>query len=228
MDALLEAIRAQSGAVTLHALTPWAGGQLLPAAPASDEEVEDGEGGHGGEARGAGDGHAAQLSLVTVNVDGLGGDYSEAPGQRMAAILRRCLAVDPAPHALLFQEMTHEMLIEARRGLPEWRCCKRGDDRLSEDYFNVTFLRDASARHSSLEFPSSRNGRHVVSTQCEGWVIQNTHVESGPNADARDAREAQIRQLSARYRNGSVSDDAVCVLAGDFNLRAEEERPFAQ
>ena len=48
-------------------------------------------------ARGAGDGHAAQLSLVTVNVDGLGGDYAEAPGQRMAAILSSCLAVEPAP-----------------------------------------------------------------------------------------------------------------------------------
>ena len=66
----------------------------------------------------------------------------------------------------------------------------------------------------------------MVSTQCEGWVIQNTHVESGPNADARDAREAQIRQLSARHRNVSVTEDAVCVLTGDFNLRAEEERPL--
>ena len=119
VDVLLEAIRAETGAVALHALTPWAGGQLLPAAPASDEDVEDGEGGHGGEARGAGDGHAAQLSLVTANVDGLSREYSKAPGQRMAAILRSCLAVDPAPDALLFQEMTHEMLIEARRGHPQ-------------------------------------------------------------------------------------------------------------
>ena len=87
VDALLEAIRAESDAVALHAIKPWAGDRLFPAAPASDEEREDGEAGHGGEARGAGDGHAAQLSLVTVNVDGLGGDYAEAPGQRMAAIL---------------------------------------------------------------------------------------------------------------------------------------------
>ena len=226
VDALLDAIRAESGAVTLHALTPCAGGQLLPAAPATDEEMEDGEGGHGGEGREAGDGHAAQLSLVTVNVDGLGDHYDETPSQRMVAILRSCLAVEPAPDALLFQEMTHEMLIEARSGLPEWRCCKRGDGRLSEDYFNVTFLRDAPARTSSVEFPSSRNGRHVVIAYCGGWVIQNTHVESGGNAEARDAREAQIRQLSGRHRQGAVAEDAVCVLAGDFNLRAEEERPL--
>ena len=226
VDALLDAIRAESGAVTLHALTPWAGGRLLPAAPATDEEMEDGEGGHGGEGREAGDGHAAQLSLVTVNVDGLGDHYDETPSQRMAAILRSCLAVEPAPDALLFQEMTHEMLIEARSGLPEWRCCKRGDGRLSEDYFNVTFLRDAPARTSSVEFPSSRNGRHVVIAYCGGWVIQNTHVESGGNAEARDAREAQIRQLSGRHRQCVVAEDAVCVLAGDFNLRAEEERPL--
>lgn len=73
---------------------------------------------------------------------------------------------------------------------------------------------------------AARNGRHVVITHLGGWVIQNTHVESGRNAEARDAREAQIRQLSDRHRHGSVSDDAVCVLAGDFNLRAEEEKPL--
>ena len=77
-----------------------------------------------------------------------------------------------------------------------------------------------------MAFPSSRNGRHAVITRCGGWEVLNTHVESGADADARDAREAQIRQLSARHRNGSVSDDAVCVLAGDFNLRAEEESPL--
>ena len=102
VDALLEAIRGESGAVALHAITPWAGDRLFPAAPASNEEREDSEAGHGGEARGAGDGHAAQLSLVTVNVNGLGGDYAEDPGQRMAAILSSCLAVKPAPDALLF------------------------------------------------------------------------------------------------------------------------------
>ena len=100
---------------------------MHPAAPASDAEVEDGEAGPDGAARDAGDGHAAQQSLVTVNLDGLGVAYSETPGKRMAAILETCLAVDPAPDALLFQEMAHEMLDEARPRLPrEWCCCKRG------------------------------------------------------------------------------------------------------
>ena len=40
VDALLEAIRAQCGGVTLHALTRRAVGQMRPAAPAIDEEVE--------------------------------------------------------------------------------------------------------------------------------------------------------------------------------------------
>ena len=126
VDALLEAIRAQSGDVALHALTAWAGGRLFPAAPGSDDEMENGEVAQRREAGDAGEGHAARLSLVTVNVDGLGGDYTQAAGQRMAAILTTCLAVEPAPDVLLFQEMTHEMLDEARRLLPEWRCCKRG------------------------------------------------------------------------------------------------------
>ena len=88
--------------------------------------MEDAEAGQDGEARGAGGGHAAQLSLVTVNVNGVGGPYSRTPCERMAAILELCLAVGPAPDALLFQEMTHEMLDHARQNLQEWRCCKRG------------------------------------------------------------------------------------------------------
>ena len=79
-----------------------------------------------------------------------------------------------------------------------------------------------------MAFPASLGGRHVVFTQCGGWEIQNTHVESGANADARHAREAQIRHLSTRYRNVSVPEDAACVLAGDFNLCAGEEGPFAK
>ena len=118
MDALLEAIRAQSGAMTLHALTPRVVGQMHPEAPAIDEEVEDGEAGQDGEARGAGDERVAQLSLVTVNLDGLGSDYSETPCERMAAILELRRAVVPAPDALLFQEMAHEMLDEALQRLP--------------------------------------------------------------------------------------------------------------
>ena len=72
----------------------------------------------------------------------------------------------------------------------------------------------------------TRNGRHVVTTQCGGWVLQNPHVESEATAVARDAREAQIKQLSHLHTRASVPEDAVCVLAGDFNLRPQEERPL--
>ena len=101
-----------------------------------------------------------------------------------------------------------------------------GDAKLREDYFNVAFLRDAYAKTRSMAFPSSLDGRHVVITQCGGWEIQNTHLESGADAVARDARGAQIRQLSDRHGNVSVPEDAVRVLAGDFNLRGGEERPL--
>ena len=73
---------------------------------------------------------------------------------------------------------------------------------------------------------TTRNGRHVVTTHCGGWVIQNTHVESGANAAVRDAREEQLKQLAHRHARDSVADEAVCILAGDFNLRTAEERPL--
>ena len=157
VDALPEAIRAQSGDVALHALTPWAGGRILPPAPASDEEMERCEGAQSSDAGGAGEGHAARLSMVTLNVAGLGDDYAQGAGERMAAILTTCLAVEPAPDVLLFQEMTHEMLDEARCRLQEWRCCKRRES--SEDYFNVTFLRLPCSRTSSMVLASSRTVR---------------------------------------------------------------------
>ena len=70
------------------------------------------------------------------------------------------------------------------------------------------------------------HARHVVKTHCGGWVIQNTHVESGAADVARDAREDQIKQLSRLHDRASVPDDEVFILAGDFNLRDEEERPL--
>ena len=77
-----------------------------------------------------------------------------------------------------------------------------------------------------MAFPSSGDGCHVVITQCGGWEIQNTHLESGAGAAVRDAREVKMRQLRDRHGHVSVSEDAVRVLAGDFNLRGGEEGPL--
>ena len=77
-----------------------------------------------------------------------------------------------------------------------------------------------------MAFPMSLGGRHMGITQCGGWEIQNTHLESGGGARARDAREVQMRQLCDRQSPVSVSEDAVHVLAGDFNLRGGEEGPL--
>ena len=65
-----------------------------------------------------------------------------------------------------------------------------------------------------------------MTTHCGPWVIQNTHVESGAHQDDRDAREQQLKQLAHLHGRSSVPDEAVCILAGDFNLRAAEEKPL--
>ena len=63
-----------------------------------------------------------ELSLVTLNVDGLG-EYATAPAARMEAILDEVLVVKP--DVLLLQEMTFAMFTQLRRRLPEWKVCRK-------------------------------------------------------------------------------------------------------
>ena len=98
-----------------------------------------------------------ELSLVTLNVDGLG-EYATAPAARMEAILDEVLVVKP--DVLLLQEMTFAMFTQLRRRLPEWKACRKRE--VSEDYFNVTLMRHGSERTTPFPLPASANGRHLV------------------------------------------------------------------
>ena len=115
-----------------------------------------------------------ELSLVTLNVDGLGEDAT-APAARVEAILDEVLVVKP--DVLLLQEMASAMFTQLRRRLPEWKACRKRE--VSEDYFNVTLMRHGADITSSLPLPASSNGRHLVVTRQRGWTIWNTHAESG-------------------------------------------------
>ena len=66
VDALLEAIRGESGAVTLHAITPWSGDGLFPAAPASDEDREDSASQQAAQPRASSSGTASGLHEASV------------------------------------------------------------------------------------------------------------------------------------------------------------------
>jgi hypothetical protein len=59
-----------------------------------------------------------EISLVSVNVDGLG-DYTRSATERMARILEEVL--QRQPHFLLLQEVTMPMYAEIKRMLPEWQ-----------------------------------------------------------------------------------------------------------
>ena len=78
----------------------------------------------------------AELSLVTVNVDGLG-TYRTAPATRMEEILTAVLVSTPG--VLLLQEMTMEMYASLQQRLPAWSIYRRRD--VAEDYFNVTAVK---------------------------------------------------------------------------------------
>ena len=133
---LLAEIQREVGAVTLHRIhrgASVAGSFFLEReglramVGAHDVEVagaQDG-GGPGGGARDA----AAQISVVTVNVDGLG-EYVEPAATRLEAILDTVLAV--APDVLLLQEVVPEMYAVVRRRLPDWKVHRRGNH--TEDF----------------------------------------------------------------------------------------------
>ena len=74
----------------------------------------------------------------------------------------------------------------------------------------------------SRPFPSSQQGRHLLTVYAQEWSITNTHAESGGRTVRdRDERAAQLVQMSRQHE--SADSRGVCVLAGDFNIRLGEE-----
>jgi hypothetical protein len=123
---VLEDIRRHAGGVALHAITRAVGAEgrqyleregWRALAPAESEEVS-------GDAAARAEAESDALSLVTLNVDGLG-DYADSPAARMDAILTRVLLVEP--DVLVLQEVTAPMLMQLRRRLPEWKVCRRSE-----------------------------------------------------------------------------------------------------
>ena len=93
------------------------------------------------------------LSLVTLNVDGLG-EYADSPAARMDAILTRVLLVEP--DVLVLQGVTAPMLMQLHRRLPEWKVCRRSE--VSEYYFNVTVMRHGCRERRRFRFLHPRTG----------------------------------------------------------------------
>ena len=131
---VLEDIRRDAGGVALHAITRAVGAEgrqyleregWRALAPAESEEVS-------GDAAARAEAESDALSLVTLNVDGLG-DYADSPAARMDAILTRVLLVEP--DVLVLQEMTAPMLTQLRHRLPDWKVCRKSA--VSETYFNA-------------------------------------------------------------------------------------------
>ena len=135
---VLEDIRRYAGGLALHAITRAVGTEgrqyleregWRSLAPAESEEES-------GDAAARAEAKSDALSLVTLNVDGLG-DYTDSPAARMDAILTHVLVVEP--DVLVLQEMTAPMLTQLRHHLPDWKVCRRSA--VSEYYFNVTVMR---------------------------------------------------------------------------------------
>ena len=216
---VLEDIRRNAGGVALLAITRAVGAEgrqyleregWCALAPAESKEVS-------GDAAARAEAESDALSLVTLNVNGLG-DFADSPAARMDAILTRVLLVEP--DVLVLQEVTASMLTQLRRRLPEWNVCRRSE--VSEYYFNVTVMRHGSEKTTSVAFPAPANKRHLITTRRSGWTILNTHAESGSRPVRRDARERQLLHMS---RSHEVEEQGqLCVLADDLNLRVGEER----
>ena len=161
---------------------------------------------------------AQEISLVTVNVDGLG-IYRRSEIERMTSILEEVLRT--SPDFLLMQEVTMPMYIEIQRVLTDWKVRKRRDQK--EKYFNVTATKWAGKttdRSTSFSFPSSNNGRHTLTVRRGEWAVINVHAESGPNTVDRDARAEQLLYMSRSHERDATR---VHVLVGDLNIRQGED-----
>ena len=63
-----------------------------------------------------------EVSVVTVNVDGMG-DYARSAADRIAGILEEALKV--SPQFVLLQEVTMAMYVEIKRILADWQVYRR-------------------------------------------------------------------------------------------------------
>ena len=165
------------------------------------------------------------LSLVTVNVDGLG-EYQATPGARMRAILPELLR--PAPDVIMLQEVVDEMYVVLKQCLPDWKIYRRrGHD---FPYFVVTAMRTMAEageeRTTSYAFPESQHGRHLLTIRRKGWVLTNVHAESGRGRIERDERAAQLLHMSRAHER--EVGETTCVLAGDLNVRQGEDQCLLQ
>ena len=135
-----------------------------------------------------GDASLQELRLVTVNVDGLGCHYSMTAKERITKILE--IIISTMPDFLLMQEVTLPMYEVIRSFLGRhWKVYKRRQQ--SENYFNVTatkWLEKAGDKFSSRLFPSSKNGRHIITVRRGPWAVMNVHADSGPSKQCCEER----------------------------------------
>lgn len=170
--------------------------------------------------------YCRQLRLVSLNVDGCG-HYRIAPADRMDAILT--IILDQKPDILTFQEVTSDMQVALQRRLRagQWHFYRRTQH--SEEYFNLTVVRDASwvmtVKSTSHSFPQTSNGRHLMKNRCADLTVYNGHLESGSQRRARAERKSQLEYVISMLEQ---EDGRPCVLAIDGNLREGEDACLLQ
>ena len=145
------------------------------------------------------------MSIVTVNVaglheDGVGPGHPLTLTQRMEEILTKVLEVEP--DIIAMQEVVpamYEVIVRRLKIEKSWAEVRRWGE-VSEDYFNVTAVKSKphgnDDRASFYSYRSSNNGRHLITVRRNGWLIVNTHLESGVRHGALEARSRQLQELS--------------------------------
>ena len=120
------------------------------------------------------------VSIVTVNVDGLG-EYRIQSSRRIASIVEKVLLL--APDIKLLQEVTVNMYEALHTILSGWHLYRW---REAEAYFLVTAVKaPASDRDATTvaDFKSNtRQARHLLIVRRGLWTFVNVHAESGRGA----------------------------------------------
>ena len=229
---LLEEIQAAAGDVSVHVVTMSPSGPghnyLPPAGRQQEDPIAEGTDPMPSSSplRPTAADSTSTLTLLSMNVDGLG-SYSMSPAERMEHILSAISAGET--DVLLFQEVTAAMYAALRQHLPSWKFYRRRH--LSEDYFNITAVSPAFAtpgidKATSFPFPTTSNGRHVVTFKSRWWTVANSHAESGSRSKQKRERAEQLHYLSDLIDAGSDGGRA-CVVAGDLTMRPGDEACFA-
>lgn len=158
----------------------------------------------------------ANLVFMSWNIDGLDEHNLKKRTKGVCKIIEQEKA-----DIVFLQEVIPMTFSYIESKLTGYQCLGTED----KEYFVATLLRKGRVyldRHTVVDFPTSRMGRHVLAVQAHCGNVQldlfNTHLES--TAEHAEERKNQLKKCLEQVKNRP--GERVVILAGDLNMRDKE------